>query len=506
MSFTFYHSKYFAYELTKKCSSDSEERFAGTLVNAQVDLNPHQIDAALFAFQSPLSKGALLADEVGLGKTIEAGLLISQKWAEHKRRILIITPANLRKQWYQEITEKFFIPCELLEAKSYNNDIKNGKMQPFKKSNIIICSYQFARNKASEVSSQLWDLVVIDEAHRLRNVYKPSNIIARTLKNALQSAPKLLLTATPLQNSLLELFGLVSFIDEHTFGDLRSFKERYARLEEQDAFDELKQRLKPICHRTLRRQVEPYVKFTKRFPILQEFTPEDNEDELYNLVSDYLRRENLQALPSGQRTLMILVMRKLMASSSFAIAGALETIINRLQKKVRKLIPELTLSEELGNDYEGLEEEVEERDEEEPDAPVTEENAKAILLEIADLENLKNLATSIDYNAKGKALLIALEKAFNQADKLEAPRKAIIFTESRKTQNYLLRVLADSAYNQGIVLFNGTNNDEHSKEIYQNWKHKHLGTDKVTGSKTADMRNAIVDYFRVVGSIMLFGG
>src|ERR1700742_3557884 len=111
---TAYHAKYFAYELTKRCASDSMEKLAASLVDAQVDANPHQVEAALFAFRSPLSKGALLADEVGLGKTIEAGLILSQKWAERKRRILIITPANLRKQWHQELQEKFFLPAVIL--------------------------------------------------------------------------------------------------------------------------------------------------------------------------------------------------------------------------------------------------------------------------------------------------------------------------------------------------------------------------------------------------------
>ena len=116
---TDYHAKYFAHELTKRCASDSIEKLAGALVDAQVDLNPHQVEAALFAFKSPLSKGAILADEVGLGKTIEAGLVLSQRWAERKRRLLVITPANLRKQWYQELQEKFFLPCCILEAKSW---------------------------------------------------------------------------------------------------------------------------------------------------------------------------------------------------------------------------------------------------------------------------------------------------------------------------------------------------------------------------------------------------
>lgn len=126
-----YHAKYFAYELTKRCASDSNEKLAGALVDAQVDLNPHQIEAALFAFSSPLSKGGILADEVGLGKTIEAGLVISQKWAERRRRILVITPANLRKQWHQELQEKFFLPCRILETKSYNYATKNRNLRPF---------------------------------------------------------------------------------------------------------------------------------------------------------------------------------------------------------------------------------------------------------------------------------------------------------------------------------------------------------------------------------------
>src|SRR6266849_7803942 len=119
MNLTPYQAKYFAHYLTKRCSSDSLEKLAGAVASAQVDLNPHQVDAALFAFNSPLSKGALFADEVGLGKTIEAGLVLSQKWAERKRRVLVIVPSNLRKQWHQELTEKFFLPCRLLVTKSY---------------------------------------------------------------------------------------------------------------------------------------------------------------------------------------------------------------------------------------------------------------------------------------------------------------------------------------------------------------------------------------------------
>lgn len=505
MPLTPYHAKYFAHELTKRCSCDSVEKLAGALVDAQVDLNPHQVEAALFAFHSPLSKGAILADEVGLGKTIEAGLVVSQKWAEGKRRILVIAPANIRKQWHQEIQEKFFLPCVILETRSYNDAAKRGNRRPLEVDNaVVICSYQFARAKAADVNAVRWDLVVIDEAHRLRNVYKPSNVIANTLKTALTNVPKLLLTATPLQNSLLELFGLVSFIDEHAFGDLKSFREQFARLNDPNVFDILKARLKPLCQRTLRRQVTAYVPFTRRHPMLQEFTPAENEDRLYTLVSNYLRRDNLHALPASQRSLMTLVLRKLLASSTFAIAGALNTLITRLQAKIAKHEPQQSLEDELDQDYEPLDETAEEWEDGPPTVePLTAEDHAAIQQEIVDLEEFRSLAVSITNNAKGQALLAALDRAFREADRLGAARKAIVFTESRRTQEYLQRVLADSPYSEGIVLFNGSNADPQSRNIYTEWLKRHAGTDRVTGSKSADMRSALVDYFREQGQIMI---
>ena len=194
MNLTDDHAKIFAHELTKRCSSESVGKLAASLTDAQVDLNPHQIDAALFAFRSPLSKGAILADEVGLGKTIEAGILLSQKWAERKRRLLIIVPANLRKQWSQELADKFFLPSFIMEAKSFKECIATGNLNPFLQSAIVICSYQFARTKQPYIEQVNWDLVIIDEAHRLRNVYKPSNKIANAIKQAVSRAPKVLLT------------------------------------------------------------------------------------------------------------------------------------------------------------------------------------------------------------------------------------------------------------------------------------------------------------------------
>jgi len=504
MSLTDHQAKYLAHELTRRWSSDSVGSLAAAVAGAQVDLNPHQVDAALFAFKSPFSSGALLADEVGLGKTIEAGILLSQRWAERKRRILVITPSNLRKQWHQELAEKFFLPATILEARSYKQAVKAGSLNPFQpdEPSLIICSYHFAKNKADDIVATPWDLVVIDEAHRLRNVYKTSNVIANTLKKALEGRPKVLLTATPLQNSLLELYGLVSFIDEHAFGDLKSFRQQYANLSQDLTFDALKARLAPLCHRTLRRQVTQYVPYTARHALVEEFTPEESEDQLYHLVSEYLGRDDLFALPPAQRTLMTLVLRKLLASSTFAIAGALQTMARRLGRDLAEQ-EALSLAEELDDDYEALDETAEEWADDEATEPLSEADRAALASEIAELEAFAELAVSITNNAKGQALLRALRGAFDKVSGLKAAEKAIVFTESRRTQDYLLRLLSESEWSEGIVLFNGSNTDPRSKEIYEAWKVRHEGSDRVTGSRTADMRSALVDYFRDEGRIMI---
>lgn len=505
MELTNYHAKYYAHFLTNRRAADNPEKLAGALVDAQVDLNPHQVDAALFAFRSPLSKGALLADEVGLGKTIEAGLVIAQRWAERQRRILVITPSNLRKQWHQELQEKFFLPCFILETKSFNQARKEGNVNPFASAEIVICSYHFARNKSLEVGRIPWDLVIIDEAHRLRNVYKKSNKIANELRNTLHGVPKLLLTATPLQNSLLELYGLVSFIDEHVFGDLKSFREQFSDLTNPRIFTTLKKRLEPVCQRTLRSQVLPYIRYTQRRPFLQKFTPTDDEWALYELVSDYLQKPELQALPTGQRQLLTLVLRKLLASSTFAIAGALEKMAQRLRKRLEAAEPTEVLEDELEDDFETLVELADEWREDEGDGKgeLTAVERHALETEIAELDSFYQLAVSIENNAKGTALLNALQTAFAQAAELGAAPKALIFTESRRTQDYLLRLLSNTDYRDGIVLFNGSNNDQKSGEIYKQWLSRHQNSDQITGSRTADMRSALVEYFREQGQIMI---
>ncbi|PMI42845.1 helicase SNF2 [Vibrio cyclitrophicus] len=464
-------------------------------------MNPHQVEAALFALASPLSSGVILADEVGLGKTIEASLVLAQKWAEHRRKLLLVVPATLRKQWSQELEEKFSLPSVIIEAKIFNQSLKQGHANPFDleaclgKPAICICSYEFAARKESEVSRVPWDLVVLDEAHKLRNIYKNNGAItAKKLETALHGRKKVLLSATPLQNSILELYGLVSVIDPHFFGDLPSFKARYGRqnLDEIElAF--LKSRLSRVCNRTLRRQVqeEGGISFTRRYSMTEDYRPGAAEERLYSEVSEYLQREDLLSIKPGARHLVTLVIRKILASSSYAIQGTLETMIDRLEKK-QSLIEALQDIDNI-DDY---------QDEDVIDDAYFIE-PEALEAEIDLLREFKSLANSISGNAKAEALLRVLGRAFEKTSELGGARKAVIFTESVRTQTWLANLLEGNGYQEQVVLLNGSNNDANSKSIYRNWLEKHQGSSRVSGSKTADMKAALVDKFRDDATVMI---
>lgn len=502
---TSHQAKYLAFQLSKRSSSDDSEKLGAVLYDAQVDLNPHQVEAALFAFKSPLSKGALLADEVGLGKTIEAGIVLSQWWALGKRSLLIICPSNLRKQWQQELAEKFFLPSLILESRTFSKMQKRGKRNPFEQKKIVICSFQFARNREDYVKLRTWDLCVIDEAHRLRNVYRPSNVIANAIRSALEGVPKVLLTATPLQNSLLELYGLLSFIDDRIFGDIKSFRAQFTRGNESSGeFNELKHRITPVCKRNLRRQVQEYIKYTQRIPITIQFEPTSEEHALYELVTEYLQREMLLAMPHSQRHLLTLIMRKLLASSTFAIAGTLNGLAQRLRKLRQDSYTAAShFSVEDDPDAYNVYDEEWEADEPESTSYFSPEELESLDREIAELESFRDLAQSIQFNAKGEKLLTALELAFEKAHELGAPRKAIIFTESARTQRYLFERLEKTGFQGRIVLFNGANNDDRSKDIYKHWLLQNAGSDRLTGNKAVDIRAAITDYFRNHAEIMI---
>ncbi len=478
-----------------------------SLFDAAVDLNPHQIEAALFALESPLSKGVVLADEVGLGKTIEAGIVLCQLWAERKRRLLVLCPASLRKQWALELEEKLHLPTFVLDARSHREALRQGR-SPLAEKAVLILSFHYAYRLREELKSIAWDLVVIDEAHKLRNAYRPSNKVGQGIRWATERCRKLLLTATPLQNSLLELYGLASLIDEHLFGDVSSFRAQYASAGAN--LNELRERLRNFCKRTLRNHVTEYIRYTERRAITRPFRPTDEEHALYEAVSAFLRRPESYALPARQRHLTALILRKLLASSPLAIAATLETLAARLEtlrdERVRD-DPELAQSLIEGEEIEDelLDEILAENGNTTEDAghgPVGIDR-RQLQAEIDELKRLAAWARSVGTDTKARALLKALEIGFEQMSAIGARRKALVFTESRRTQEYLRTFLEENGYRGQVVLFNGTNRGPEATAIYERWRERNAGTGRVTGSRPVDIRTALIEHFRDEATIMI---
>ncbi len=501
MDLTEYHCKYIAHDLTRK-TVNGQDRLSMALFNASVDLNPHQIEAALFALQSPLSMGSIFADEVGLGKTIEAGIVLCQYWAERRRRILIITPASIRKQWALELEEKFNLPVIILDSRSLLDSKRKG-INPLQQKAVIVASFNFINKIRDEIKTISWDLVVIDEAHKLRNVYRPSNKVGQGIRWATEGCRKLLLTATPLQNSLLELYGLATLIDENIFGDINGFRAQFMNAGAN--IHGLRTRLRSFCKRTLRNQVVEYIAYTKRKAITRPFRPTDDEHKLYEAVSRFLQREDSYAIPQKQKHLTQIILRKLLASSSKAIAATLETMQGRLEKlRDEKLPPEddslesLFASEEIEDDL--LDEILEEGEEDEGTETIDRNQIKE---EIEELSKLSQWASAIGTDTKTKSLLKALEIGFSEMSASGAAKKALIFTESRRTQDYLVAFLEQNGFADQIVVFNGSNNSPTTTAFYQQWLASNKDTGRISGSRDVDIRTALVEHFRDHAQIMI---
>ncbi|QQG46539.1 MAG: DEAD/DEAH box helicase [Candidatus Niyogibacteria bacterium] len=521
--------KYLAEKVALQKMAGSLNRLSSVLAKSTIDLNPYQIHAALYAFNSPLSRGAILADEVGLGKTIEAGIIISQLWAEGKRKILILAPASLRKQWQDELLSKFGIESEVWDGPSFRAQTDMGEKTPLTYSGVFIISYHFAYSHLELIRKQGWAVVVIDEAHRFRRVFKgrDASKMAYDIREIIKDKPKVLLTATPLQNSLEELYGIASFIDDKLLGSSYSFKTKFIqpikdqsglaklRLEELRALIRGEEGDDPssisgVITRTLRKQVLEYVQFTDRTSMTFDFTPTEEEVELYEKVSAYLQRPNVAAITATQRNLMILVYRKLLASSSFAIADTLKKLSENLKNELKlrnkeavaeELNPESTADEGLLEEFEESElegvEQGQKKEKQRVDDTFSDDDIKK---EIEELEGYYSLAVKIKENTKGKALINALSQLFKQAREKKWPEKAVVFTESTRTQDYLLKLLKEAGIS--FTEFNGSNNSPEAREAFNRWK-KEFPEAASVGSASANTRQALIHDFRTNTQVLL---
>lgn len=493
-------AKYWALEVLASGNQNDMGNISGSLGTSKIDMNPHQIDAALFALQSPISQGVILADEVGLGKTIEAGIVISEYFSRGKNSIIVVAPASLCQQWQTEMQEKFDLPTQILDSKIIRTALKDENTDIFHFNGITIFSYNCAVQFKKLMKDCDWDLVVIDEAHKLRNFYKGKTKIAEGINETFLGKKKLLLTATPIQNSLMDIFSLVSIIDPSILGNEYSFMENYLYSERRH--EELKRRLQCVLHRTLRRDVLEYIKYTNREAMTVAFNPTKAEEELYTAVSAYVQDISQIAITTRYRTLIVLMIRKLMSSSTAAVKGTLEGLMHRLTtiEKSGGNLDELAgfmFDDELLDEYEDNLNDFELKQ------SFNKENYQPadIKAEKAFLQNLLDKAKAIKVDGKTEKLIGALNQGFEKIQIKGGKRKAIIFTESNRTLNYLYDYLENNGFKGKIVTFNGQNNSPLCNQIYNDYIENH--SSELTGSRTNDMKKALVTKFKEDAEIMI---
>lgn len=468
------------------------------LLNTNIELNPHQVNAFVAAVQALKTGGIVLADEVGLGKTIEAGLVLKYVLDSGAKRVLIALPATLRKQWEIELDEKFGLKAMILDRYTVERDCSmKDWLEDKSKTRIIITSYDYSSKLMKKFPNVKWDFLIVDEAHHLRNVFHGTKR-AKNLFELSKGIPKILLTATPLQNSLSDLHGLISFIDPRIFGSEKVFNRRFIEGED---YTELKSELIPVLYRTLRKDVGKYMDFKKRECRTIDFALSMEEGALYAKVNAFLKRDVLYSIPTRNSGLITLVIRKLLASSSFALVETFEVLKERLEK-LYEGTRSVDAQEGFELFWEYVEDEIEEDDFDERETEEIQFQKQQILDEIEEVESIIALAGSIKQNAKVSALKKAIATAFAYQEEQGIPKKVVIFTESKRTQKYIAGELRKDGYEEeDILLFNGDFDDAMTKEIYRAWQVKNFG--KANYGRSVEYKHAIVDYFKDNAKILI---
>lgn len=410
MQQTPFHAYYTARTLD---SLSNEDGFVSAFASSDIKIYPFQIAAANFALRSPYQKGVILCDEAGMGKSHEAMLIIVQKWLEGQSRILLVTPnADLLMQWTEMIECYYTIPYIVLtNREEWNANISDDNPNAFLQDAIVISTYDFVMDNQSAVKDIHWDLTVFEEANALSWVYREDNKRAKTLKCISDGSFKLLLTGTPIEKNIMDLYGLIWFIDETILPDEQDFLSRYLRKPEN--YPELAESVNKYCFRTLRSQAKEYAKIPNRILITNEYTVSPKEQELYDLLYAYINKQNKIAFPEMDQYDLALRLLSLQSSSTAAILQTIKGVIKRLETM--------------------------------PDAQD----------EIAKWRKMQAVAQSIPMDAKAKQLLIALKSGFALMKKSDAKKKAVIFTESIETQKMLTALLSDK---YKTCVYNGSAN------------------------------------------------
>jgi len=390
-----FHALYTARQLA--AYAYGAERLIPAYASSDIEVHPYQIAAAMFALRSPYLKGAVLADEGSLGKTYESLLVISQLWFEGRDRILVIVPTPLLQQWVEILENHFSVPFVVMERSNADTLDEDA---------VVLTTYETAVEHAEDIAQREWNIAVFEEAHRLA---KPDNKTTIALKDAVGGAFKLLLTATPMQNSIMDLYGLIEFIDAGAMGDADEFYKRYFRKPEN--YGELTATASRYCFRTLRSQVESYVKIPRRIPVTADYPLSAKEEQITTMMEAYLKKQDKQAFPKMDSYDLTLMFNRALSSSPFALCKLADSAVARVCE------PEL--------------------------------------IEMAEFSALIEPKCT----DKGQVLLKALKVTFAAMKKKGANRKAIVFTQSSATLGFLHVLLSDT---YKTLAFDGSKSSDYS--------------------------------------------
>ncbi len=483
--------RWFAEQLVRLRRADERRRYTASQRRGHIDPNPHQIHAVIFALGRVREGGCILADEVGLGKTIEAGLVIVQLMAEGARRVLIIVPKTLQGQWQQELYTLFGIDVRHVSRKHGSLETEEALVG----GGVFLVGREWAggeKGSAALQGAEPFDLCVIDEAHEIFaglykrydrfGVYQPASKhaqMAGRVKELLTGTPVLLLTATPIQNSLAELWGLVQYVEPTgtLLGDVRTFRQVFCDGDDRKLVagqdQELRQRIATVCRRTLRRQAQEFMEkpFVDRRARLFEYTMAPEEKALYDDLTQFLMDPLLVAFRGNHRRLLILVFHRQMASSVKALAASLRNVAKRLRKML-----ELTPIEALAADAEAtvgdLEEDLEATEVDDGAPPAS----NRVQAELARVEELIERADALPRDSKADAMIKAVKLVFARAERGEGKGKIVIFTESLTTQEYIRELLMSRSPGGGgladadVTLFRGQNSGPRVRAAVERWK------------------------------------
>lgn len=508
-----FNQRIVAEDLVRVRRADDLERYAASQRHARIDPNPHQIDAVIFALRRLREGGCILADEVGLGKTIEAGLVIAQSRAEGAQRILLIVPKSLIGQWQNELANLFGIQAQ---------DDQRSFVSP----GVYLVGREFGgseRGAAALGAAPPFDLVVIDEAHEIfaglhkrygrDGAYEETSdeaLMAHRVRGFLRSSPVLLLTATPMQNSLVELWGLVQYVEPTgtLLGDIATFRKVFCSEDDRTLVPgqehELQRRLAVVLQRTLRRQAQEFLDrpFTQRRCRLYEYAMSDDERSLYDDVTEYLLQPSLYAFAGRQRRLLLIGFHRRMASSIPALAASLQNVATRL----RRLQGDLRPDETAINVFEDLEDEEEAEIDEPSEESTSSVDRESLAAELARVQDFIVRARSLPHDAKARSFQEAIRVVLDLAVDGHGSGKAVVFTESITTQEYLRTLLlAIGLRDDDITLFRGANDHQRAQQAYVRWQ-KEEGASFPPGSRPSRevaVRLALVHEFRTRSKVLI---